>query len=183
MAFAENLKLIRKERNVTQEELAELLGVSRQAISKWESGNGYPETEKLISISKILNISIDYLLNEKSNIEQKETDDSKTVLYAPNGRIAISTYDNKSVVMCQAVKTTKILFHGNGPKYILYGIDGVSFWGEHTTILGWYKNDEDIQQEIKEIAEAITQGKTQYTLKYYKNIKFKGIFGQPTIID
>lgn len=71
MGFAENLKLIRKERNVTQEELAELLGVSRQAISKWESGNGYPETEKLITISQKLNISIDYLLNDKSNIEQK----------------------------------------------------------------------------------------------------------------
>ena len=64
MSFGENLKQIRKQRNITQEELAELLNVSRQAISKWESGNGYPETEKLITLSRELNISLDYLLND-----------------------------------------------------------------------------------------------------------------------
>lgn len=46
MSFAENLKLIRKERNLSQEELAEILEVSRQVISKWETGDGYPEVEK-----------------------------------------------------------------------------------------------------------------------------------------
>lgn len=46
MNFAEKLKLLRKERNITQEELAELLSVSRQAVSKWESGTGYPENRK-----------------------------------------------------------------------------------------------------------------------------------------
>lgn len=104
-------------------------------------------------------------------------------MYTPTGKIAIPTYDNKSVVMCQAVKSSKIIGCGKGPEYILMGIDSVSFWGEHTTILGWYKNDEDIQKEIREITGAINQGKPQYTLKYYTNIEFKGIFGQPTIID
>mgnify|MGYP002574175233 CR=1 FL=1 len=52
MSFGENLKNVRKQRGVTQEELAEILGVSRQAISKWESDSGYPETEKLLVISK-----------------------------------------------------------------------------------------------------------------------------------
>ena len=66
MSFGENLKNVRKQRGVTQEELAEILGVSRQAISKWESDGGYPETEKLLVISKTLNISIDYLLNDVS---------------------------------------------------------------------------------------------------------------------
>ena len=49
MSFAENLKLIRKERNLSQEELAEILEVSRQAVSKWEQGDGYPEVEKLLN--------------------------------------------------------------------------------------------------------------------------------------
>ena len=62
MSFGEKLRLVRKDRNITQEALAELLNVSRQAISKWESDNGYPETEKLLLISKTLNISIDYLM-------------------------------------------------------------------------------------------------------------------------
>ena len=56
MSFGENLKNVRKQRGITQEELAETLCVSRQAISKWESDNGYPETEKLLLLSKTLNI-------------------------------------------------------------------------------------------------------------------------------
>ena len=51
MSFAENLKSIRKERNLSQEDLAEILDVSRQAVSKWELGDGYPEVEKLLLLS------------------------------------------------------------------------------------------------------------------------------------
>ncbi len=47
MSFAENLQRIRKERHLSQEELAELLDVSRQAVSKWEQGAGYPENHKI----------------------------------------------------------------------------------------------------------------------------------------
>ena len=82
MSFGENLKNIRKQRGITQEELAEILGVSRQAVSKWESDGGYPETEKLIAISKQLNISIDYLLNDASVMEKKEEVEEKSVVYA-----------------------------------------------------------------------------------------------------
>ena len=45
MSFAENLKQLRKKNHLSQEELAEILDVSRQAVSKWEQGAGYPETE------------------------------------------------------------------------------------------------------------------------------------------
>ena len=80
MSFGENLKNVRKQRGVTQEELAEILGVSRQAISKWESDSGYPETEKLLVISKTLNISIDYLLNDVTVMKEKRKQ-KKKVLY------------------------------------------------------------------------------------------------------
>ena len=49
MGFSENLQNLRKIKNMSQEQLAEKLDVSRQAVSKWESGNGYPETEKIIN--------------------------------------------------------------------------------------------------------------------------------------
>ena len=65
MGFAENLKLIRKERTLSQEELAEILEVSRQAVSKWEQGDGYPEVEKLLLLSSKLNISLDNLMSTK----------------------------------------------------------------------------------------------------------------------
>ena len=50
---------------MSQEELAEKLNVSRQAVSKWESGNGYPETEKIIYICEIFNCSMDQLVKGK----------------------------------------------------------------------------------------------------------------------
>jgi len=72
MSFAENLKNIRKKRNITQEQLADMLLVSRQAISKWESGFGYPETEKLLVISRELNVSLDYLFSERCHMVRSE---------------------------------------------------------------------------------------------------------------
>ncbi len=68
MGFAENFKEIRNKRNITQEHLAEILSVSRQTISKWESGLGYPETEKLLFIAKELNVSLDYLFSERCHM-------------------------------------------------------------------------------------------------------------------
>lgn len=181
MSFGANLREIRKQRNITQEELAGLLNVSRQAISKWESGNGYPETEKLIIISRELNISLDYLLNDTSNLAEKEITEEKHAVYAASGKIAITTFNKENVVVCQAVKSSPILFPGKGPKYILNGIDGVTFWGDHTTLLGWYETLEDIQKEIKEITEALNKGVGSYSLKYAADIEYVGFFGQPKI--
>lgn len=62
MEFAEKLTALRKGRELTQEQLAEQLNVSRQSVSKWESGQVVPEVEKLIEMSKAFDVSIDYLL-------------------------------------------------------------------------------------------------------------------------
>lgn len=71
MSFAEDLKLIRKEKNISQEDLAEIMGVSRQAISKWEQGSGYPEIDNLLLLSNKLNLSLDYLmLGETKSMER-----------------------------------------------------------------------------------------------------------------
>lgn len=66
MTTGEKLQQLRKEKNYTQEELADIMNVSRQSISKWESDVAFPETEKLIALSKLYNCSIDYLLKEES---------------------------------------------------------------------------------------------------------------------
>ena len=65
MTLGEKIAKQRKELNYTQEQLAEILGVSRQSISKWESDIAYPETEKLIELGKLFNCSMDYLLKEE----------------------------------------------------------------------------------------------------------------------
>ena len=64
MTLGEKLAKARKENNITQEQLADRLGVSRQSISKWESDVAYPETDKLIRMSRIFDCSLDYLLKE-----------------------------------------------------------------------------------------------------------------------
>ena len=61
--LSENLKKIRKDNNLSQEQLAEKLGVSRQAISKWESGAAYPEMEKIIQLCDKFDMNIDDLLH------------------------------------------------------------------------------------------------------------------------
>lgn len=71
MSFAENLKQSRNEKQLTQERLAELLDVTRQAVSKWEQGVGYPETDKLIILAKVLNISLDWLFETELANEEK----------------------------------------------------------------------------------------------------------------
>ena len=65
MTLGEKIVIQRKELNYTQEQLADILGVSRQSISKWESDIAYPETNKLIEIGKIFDCSMDYLLKEE----------------------------------------------------------------------------------------------------------------------
>ena len=69
--LAEKLYKLRKDRGLSQEKLAEQLNISRQAISKWESGTTVPELEKLIIISNYFGVSVDYLLKEEQ--ETKET--------------------------------------------------------------------------------------------------------------
>ena len=74
MNLADNLKRIRKDNNLSQEQLAEKLGVSRQAVSKWESGVSYPEMDKVIQICNLFDLNINELINEniKDIKEMKE---------------------------------------------------------------------------------------------------------------
>ncbi len=75
MKLSDNLKRIRKDNNLSQEQLAEKLGVSRQAVSKWESGQSYPEMDKVLLICKLFNYNIDELMNEnvKEVYENKQS--------------------------------------------------------------------------------------------------------------
>lgn len=62
MNFSEKLLTLRKANDMTQEQLAEKLDVSRQSISKWESGQATPELEKIVAMSAVFNVTTDYLL-------------------------------------------------------------------------------------------------------------------------
>ena len=63
MKFGENLKTIRKEKNMSQEQLAEKVKVSRQSVSKWETGESYPEMTNILELCKIFNCNINDLIH------------------------------------------------------------------------------------------------------------------------
>ena len=64
MIFSEKLAILRKNKGITQEALAQKLNVSRQAVAKWESGQVYPDISNLIQISNLMNVTVDYLVRD-----------------------------------------------------------------------------------------------------------------------
>ena len=97
--FSENLKKIRKENNLSQEQLADELGVSRQAISKWESSQAYPEMDKIIALCDKFNLNIDDLLHRDIK-EVKSEEESKNKI-------------NKGIDDCLAFITNTINMFSN----------------------------------------------------------------------
>ena len=72
MKFNEKIVRLRKIKGITQDEFATAVGVSRQAVYKWESGQSYPEVAKLLEIKMLFNISIDDLLDDNFEIAMPE---------------------------------------------------------------------------------------------------------------
>ncbi len=84
MTLGEKISKLRKENNITQEQLASMFGVSRQAISKWESDVAYPETDKLLKMSEMFKCSLDYLLRDRetTQIPQNKTSVVQSIDYS-----------------------------------------------------------------------------------------------------
>ena len=77
--ISEKIQSLRKSNMLSQEQLAEKLQVSRQAISKWELGETIPETEKIVLISRLFSVSIDYLLKDEIDEDVKHDNENKSV--------------------------------------------------------------------------------------------------------
>ena len=124
MEFNEKLQELRKARSLTQEELAEALYVSRTAISKWESGRGYPSIDSLKEISRFFSVTIDELICSDEMITVAENDK----------REFVSKYI--SLICCvMDVLLVMLMFipaFGNGTDFSgtvsLFGLTGISPW-------------------------------------------------------
>lgn len=75
MTLGDKISKLRKDNNYTQEQLAGILGVSRQSVSKWESNLAYPETDKLIRMSEMFQCSLDYLLKDDEEMTSDQQND------------------------------------------------------------------------------------------------------------
>ena len=103
MSFSEKLQALRKANKMSQEKLADLLDVTRQSVSKWESGQTYPEMDKLLAMCKIFKCSLDDLTND-------EVTDIKVGEKKKNG------INNLIDSMLELVNKTYHMFHAMGLK-------------------------------------------------------------------
>lgn len=85
MKFQEKLLVLRKEKGMSQERLAEKIGVSRQAVAKWEVGQSYPDIDKLIILSDLFGISIDKLVKDEN--DENCSFDNFSRQYCPDDKI------------------------------------------------------------------------------------------------
>lgn len=86
MTFGERLYELRKTKNISQEELAELLDVSRQSISKWENDKSYPEMTRLLFMSEYFDVSLDYLMR---GTEEDKSREEATVSYKAQNMLLV----------------------------------------------------------------------------------------------
>ena len=164
MGFSENLRKRRKDKKMTQENLAELLNVSRQSVSKWEAAAAFPEFDKLIKLSEELDVSIDELIG-RGTCEIKG---------GYTGEITIVSLKENVVMKCSKVVCSKRFRTGEkGPKYALFG-NNTKIKADNG-FLGWYKNEEDARKETEEIVKAISEGISVYCLKYNVKVKRCGL--------
>jgi len=112
MTTGEKLASLRKQNNYTQEQLASLLDVSRQSISKWESNLAYPETEKLVRISKLYGCSLDYLLNDELEHDPMEPvlSEEKPSLFKVQAYSSMPDFEWKSKRMVGSLPLCHISF-------------------------------------------------------------------------
>lgn len=96
MKFGENLQKLRKEKGISQEQLAEQLGVTRQSVSKWESGNSYPEMDKIVAICNLFHCDMDVLINKDITEEREKKDASSVVKEIFSG---VTNYVKKTIYL------------------------------------------------------------------------------------
>lgn len=159
MTFADNLKTARKEKGFSQEELAATLEVSRQAVSKWEQGETYPEVEKLLQLCRVLEVSMDELFYGESGVKWQAAE--------PISGITIRAPLNGTIMFCRKVFSSGEYRWHRGLKYALMGSDGTAgFWGENVSFLGWYADKDTLQREMDAVSAAMEAGEQSYTLQW-----------------
>lgn len=119
MTTGEKIAMLRKRKNITQEQLAEILGVSRQSVSRWEMDQAFPETEKLIRLSGLFSCSIDFLLSEvldgKKQMDTGISADDCVAFIRECGYFFLAT----SVADCPRLRPFGMIFSDNEALYII----------------------------------------------------------------
>lgn len=177
MSISVKIQQLRKSNGLSQEQLAEKLEVSRQAVSKWENGTAFPDTEKLVIISDLFGVSTDYLIKDEEiskpnqevptsiNIPRKMyiIDINKRKLSAfEEFLIEIVNAEGEAALvsgLCKHAEKVKV------PMCALYGISKGILGMNKQTLLGFYASVEEAKKELISISKA-GETDTVYELKY-----------------
>lgn len=133
MIFSEKLQILRKTKEYSQEEIAEMLDVSRQAVAKWEAGLSYPDIFNLIQISNLFHVTVDYLIKEQDcnvAIGRKSVDDIDKII-----KFRLEANANTYAAFLNEVASTRMNshdFHYEAGEYVYHDtyVGGEQFAGQ-----------------------------------------------------
>ena len=125
--FYEKLRYLRKQKSMSQEDLANKLDISRQSVSKWESGISMPDLENVIKLSEMFDVSLDYLLKDSKS-------DSKFHYYTVDTKekkamSRVNTYSMIFITIGIAIMVTLFIIPIFEPHTFYYGVTGRSYNG------------------------------------------------------
>ena len=128
MSIADRILTLRKSKGMSQEQLAEAMGVSRQAVSKWESEQASPDPEKIIAMSEIFGVTTDYLLKGiEPEKEAEKTEEKKEEKPEDTHMTVGDVLDQKILTEQNKEKSKKLLKYALIALGIFVAIDIISF--------------------------------------------------------
>ena len=168
--IGEKIKALRKRDDITQERLAEVLGVTNQAVSKWESGNSYPDIEYISPIANIFNVTIDYLFDHDTAEKAKKIEEYFEQ-YETHKRINQPLNDERIELMRHAlaefpaeekllVKLAEALFN----KWLSNGLNYLTKDGYTYPDFKWHKSLDSWEESMK-ISEGLLASSTDDAIR------------------
>lgn len=174
MKFSEKLIKLRKEKGLSQEELGDIINVSRQAISKWESEQANPEIDKVKEISKVFDVSIDYLLDDNvDNVQKKSININKKKIKKVALKIFLILLAIYSLIVIYKF-TILLIFSikaNNIADYNSYSIYRESLMRDNLNNESFSLFEEITYENNIEVTEAYSEGSTNPTTITYINSK------------
>lgn len=175
MSLSNNLRVLRKKKGLSQEQLAEQLNVSRQAVSKWESDQGYPEMDKMIQLTEIFGCTLDQLIKEnieETNVEIKQLYDAHhqkmSVLATLGIGFILSGVCTNLLFEFLLSNQEKNMYFGDAAFllfvmvgvvcFIFYGLREEDFNKKHKDLICDFYTQQEKDQFQKRFALAITSG-------------------------
>ena len=173
MILADKIIFLRKQQGWNQEQLAEQLGVSRQAVSKWEGGTSIPDLDKIIKMSNVFGVATDYLLKDEIEELPKTATAETATSYDDDDSVLITIDDAHTYMYCERVRKSQninnedvINLHGYGFEYEItqYEDDTFVHWTE------WMERDFKTYDVINELKRIEVISKNDFNNEFHKMI-------------